>query len=95
MVQPECRFGSQQPHTIREFLWLQPEAPIKTSYAAAGLFTIAQLGGKIERGRVGHIKRWKLHGFLSLWERHLLFRSMLKDKQRFTSPLKSPTRLSM
>jgi hypothetical protein len=49
MVQPEFRFGSQQPHTISEFLWSHPEAPIKTSRAAAGLFTIAQLGGKPER----------------------------------------------
>jgi hypothetical protein len=64
MVQPEFQFGSQQPHTISEFLWSHPEAPIKTSYAAAGLFKIAQLGGNSERRRVRHSNVGSNVGFL-------------------------------
>src|ERR1035438_4772362 len=43
------RFGFQQPHTILEFLFLKPEAPIKPSWEAACLSRIAHFGSKLLR----------------------------------------------
>src|ERR1035437_10855232 len=43
------RFGFQQPHTILEFLFLKPEAPIQPSWAAACLSRIAHFGSKLLR----------------------------------------------
>jgi hypothetical protein len=56
MVQPYFRFGSQQPHTISEFLWSHPEAPIKTSYAAQVCSQLLSLEENHKEGQAGRIK---------------------------------------